>query len=78
MAKPKPVPPNLRAQLMGTTVERGQPAAMFRIPSGRFATLKVGDTFENEPGTVRIVSIEGKAVTMQFEGFEETITLNVR
>ena len=74
----KPVPPKLNAKLMGTAVDRGQPAAMFRIPSGRFVTLKVGDTFDNDPGTAKITGIDGKKVTLQFDGFEEQQTISVQ
>jgi len=74
----KPEPPRLKAQLMGTAVDRGQPTAMFRIPSGRFATLKVGDTFDNDPGMATIVAIDGRQVTLQFEGFEETTTVSIK
>jgi len=73
----KPDPPKLKAKLMGTVIDRGQPAAMFRIPSGRFVTLKVGDTFDNDPGTAKIVAIDGKQVTLQFEGFEEQVTIGI-
>ena len=74
----KPEPPRLKAQLLGTAVDRGRPTAMFRVPSGKFATLKVGDTFDNEPGTTTIVAIDGRQVTLQFEGFEEAITISVK
>ena len=74
----KPEPPKLNAKLMGTAVDKGQPAAMFRIPSGRFVTLKVGDTFDNDPGTAKIVGVEGKKVVIQFEGFEEQTTISVK
>jgi hypothetical protein len=74
----KPEPPRLKTRLMATTVSRGQPTAMFKLPSGKYVTLKVGETFENDPGTAKIVAINGKEVTLQFEGFEETTTLNVR
>jgi hypothetical protein len=74
----KPEPPRLKAQLLGTAVDRGQPTAMFKIPSGRFATLKVGDTFDNDPGTAAIVAIDGRQVTVRFEGFEETTTISIR
>ena len=73
----KPVPPKLNAKLMATAVDRGQPTAMFRIPSGRFATLKVGDTFDNDPGTAKITGIDGKKVVIQFEGFEDQEIINV-
>lgn len=73
----KPDPPKLKAQLMATAVDRGQPTAMFKIPSGRYVTLKTGETFDNSPGTAKIIRIEGKQVTMQFEGFEDEITINV-
>jgi len=74
----KPEPPRLNARLMATAVDRGQPTAMFRVPSGRFATLKVGETFDNDPGTARIVAIDGKQVILQFEGFEEQLTINIQ
>jgi len=74
----KPEPPHLKAKLMGTAVDRGQPTAMFRVPSGRFATLKTGDKFDNDPGTATIVAINGGQVTLQFEGFEETTTVSIR
>jgi hypothetical protein len=74
----KPDPPKLNAKLMATAVDRGQPTAMFRIPSGRFMTLKVGDTFDNEPGTAKIVGLDGKQVTLQFEGFEEQTTIGIK
>jgi len=74
----KPEPPRLNARLMATAVDRGQPTAMFRIPSGRFATLRVGETFDNEPGTARIIAIDGRQVTLQFEGFEEQVTISIQ
>jgi hypothetical protein len=74
----RPEPPRLRASLMATALDRGRPTAMFRIPSGRFVTLTVGDTFDNDPGTARIISIEGTLVTLQFDGFEEQLLINVR
>ena len=74
----KPEPPRLKAQLMATSVSRGQPTAMFKIPNGRFVTLKIGETFDNDPGTAKIVAIDGKQVTLQFDGFEETTTTNVK
>ena len=74
----KPVPPKLNAKLMATALDRGQPTAMFRIPSGRFATLHVGETFDNDPGIARIIAIDGKQVTVQFEGFEEQVTVNMQ
>jgi hypothetical protein len=40
-------------------------------------TLKVGDTFDNDPGTAKIIGIEGKQVTLQFEGFEEQTTIGI-
>jgi hypothetical protein len=74
----KPELPKLKARLMATAVDRGQPAAMFRIPSGRFVTLKVGEAFDDDPAIVRIVNIEGKQVILQFEGFDEQLTINVQ
>jgi hypothetical protein len=74
----KPEPPRLKAQLMATSVSRGQPMAMFKIPSGKYVTLKIGETFDNDPGTARIVAIDGKEVTLQFEGFEETTMISIR
>jgi hypothetical protein len=74
----KPKPPTLNAKLMATAVDRGQPTAMFRIASGSFVTLKVGETFDNAPGTARITAIEGKQVTLQFEGFDEQQTINIQ
>ncbi|MDR3198683.1 MAG: hypothetical protein LBU34_12520 [Planctomycetaceae bacterium] len=73
----KPDPPKLKAQLMATAVDRGEPTAMFKIPSGKYVTLKSGETFENDPGTARIIKIEGKQVTIQFDGFEEQITISM-
>jgi hypothetical protein len=74
----KPDPPKLNARLMATAVDRGQPTAMFRIPSGNFFTLKVGETFDNDPDIARIIAIEGKQVTVQFEGFDETLIINIQ
>ncbi len=74
----KPDPPKLKAQLMATALDRGQPTAMFKIPSGKYVTLKVGDTFDNNPGTAKIVGIDGKQVMLQFEGFEEQIKIGMK
>ncbi|MDR1480179.1 MAG: hypothetical protein LBJ00_14685 [Planctomycetaceae bacterium] len=73
----KPDPPKLKAKLMATAIERGEPTAMFKIPSGKFVTLKSGDSFENDPGIARITKIEGKQVTLKFDGFEEQITISI-
>jgi hypothetical protein len=73
----KPDPPKLKAQLMATAVDRGEPTAMFKIPSGKYVTLKSGETFENEPGIARIIKIEGKQVTIQFDGFDDQITISI-
>ncbi|MDR2437922.1 MAG: hypothetical protein LBE12_00945, partial [Planctomycetaceae bacterium] len=73
----KPDPPKLKAQLMATAVDRGEPTAMFKIPSGKYVTLKSGETFENDSGTARIIKIEGKQVTIQFDGFDDQITISM-
>jgi hypothetical protein len=73
----KPDPPKLKAQLMATAVDRGEPTAMLKIPSGKYVTLKSGDAFENDPGTARIIKIEGKQVTIQFDGFDDQITISM-
>ena len=73
----KPTPPKLKAQLMATAVDRGEPTAMFKIPSGKYITLKSGETFENDPGIARIIKIEGKQVTIQFDGFDEQIIVRM-
>jgi hypothetical protein len=74
----KPDPPKLKAQLMATAVDRGQPTTMFKIPSGKYVTLKVGETFDNSPGIAKIIAIDGKNVTLQFEGFDDQITISVQ
>ena len=74
----KPDPPKLKALLMATTVDRGVPKAMLKLPSGKYATLSVGETFDNNPGTAKIVGIDGRQVTLQFEGFEEQITIGIK
>ncbi len=74
----KPDPPKLKAQLMATAVDRGQPTAMFKIPSEKYVTLKVGETFDNNPGIAKIIAIDGKQVTLQFEGFTDQIIINVQ
>ncbi|MDO5554804.1 MAG: hypothetical protein Q4G68_13685 [Planctomycetia bacterium] len=73
----RPVMPQLKAKLVATMIDQGQPATMFKLPSGRYATLRLGETFENEPGTARIVEINGKQVSIQFDGFDETLIISV-
>ena len=75
----KPDPPAVRVKLLGTVVERNQPKAMLRLPSGRMAILAAGEVFDNEPGTAAIQEVQSKQVVFIFEGFEEKpITLSVK
>ena len=70
--------PPVNAKFLATIAEGGGLTVMLKLPSGSTKILKSGDTFENLPGTVRILEVRPKSVLVTVEGYEDTtITLEL-